>query len=209
MHNKADHLALRAILFLLGVIALVLSLSRVAPALAEKMQSTPVPKAVEPVVPKVTVHVSTPPPTPARRLNKSGLLALASEDAEPEVRRAIPVTVPIPAAVPTPQPSEVTVEVGPKRWSKLVEVPPGKIASITFSLGRIKIERNGVNLGTFFRNAMLQGEQLGPSSYNVRVRPWAMLDRSPRILDFDRETRTLRFLSLESSSENVLVEFRE
>src|SRR5207247_880808 len=150
-----DLLALRAVIVLVGGTALSVAVLRFSPIVghnvAEAFASTVQAFASAPGPP------SAPPPAKAAKPKPS--------PPEPEVRAAIPVDVPTPEAVPVPK--EQTVIVGPHRWSKLVEVPAGRRAFVTFRLNRIEVERNGVSAGSFVRE-VASGEQVRALSLRGR-----------------------------------------
>lgn len=75
-----------------------------------------------------------------------------------------------------------------------------------FLIGRMRVERNGVDLGVFFRNPTIRAAETEPGVITGTIRPLAIFDRSARKLEFAPGTRTLRFLSFEDS-QSVLVEF--
>jgi hypothetical protein len=129
------------------------------------------------------------------------------EPLRPEVRRAT-------SAVKNERPKASvfpTAVVVARRasWSNRVLVPVGKIASVTFSLGRIRIERNGKDIGTWFRRPSVHTEVYDRRSARVAIDPFAMLDKTPRTVVFDKDTRVLRFRSSENSSGEVVVQFKD
>ncbi len=107
-----------------------------------------------------------------------------------------------------PTPSTIEVEIVPKRWSKLVSVPPNRRAFVTFSVGRMRVEADGIDRGIFFRQPTVTVKKNTPQVWEGSIRPFATFDKTPGLLEFERGTRTLRFLSLEKGQETVSVEFR-
>ncbi len=104
-------------------------------------------------------------------------------------------------------PRHIELLVSRERWSRAVEVPEGRQASVTFSIGRMRIERNGTDTGVWYRRPAVEaGGRNGEVVASIKLFPAASLDRSPRTIKFDASTRKLRFLSLEQNPENVVVE---
>lgn len=257
MSNNIDQLALRAILVLASMIALVFGLWWFVPAIQEKVsklslpnfwtESKSPPSPAETQVARAPKPVATPEPkvSPAKPKPspKSRAIAKKSSTPEPEVRKAVPVAKPSaifsPAPTPValdwqgrpwvnrhasdyvssnssqdvqipnaPTPSAIEVAIVPKRWSKLVSVPPNRRAFVTFSVGRMRVEADGIDRGIFFRQPTVTVKKNTPHVWEGSIRPFATFDQTPGLLEFERGTRTLRFLSLEKGAETVSVEFR-
>jgi hypothetical protein len=111
-----------------------------------------------------------------------------------------------PSLLPPP-PKHVVIAVPPKVWSRLLEVPAGKSGTMTFSLGRIRLERNGVDLGIVYRKPSLQGQVANGRIDVSQVDLGAFFDKRPRTLRIDSDTRTLRFSSVERAGGEIVVEF--
>jgi hypothetical protein len=102
-----------------------------------------------------------------------------------------PTPIPI---TPIYVPPITHLRVEASRWSNRLYVPVGQCVGIKFSLGRIRVERDGVIGGTLYRSAPIV-----PVRDGIALRPLASLDRTPRVVWFNKEIRVLRFISLEKN----------
>jgi len=178
MSSKADRLAMKGILAM-ALFAALLALARFAfpPLLAEIAAWKPSPPAQSVAPPAPAWHPSAPAPAPQFYTE----------------------------ATPPPLPRSLTLRLVPRRWSQTIEVPDGLTASVTFTLGRVRIERNGLDEGVCFRQPVAVQ---GPGG-RIVLRPFAaLLDKSPRTVTFGGDTRTLRLMSGEGVPGTVRVEFR-
>jgi hypothetical protein len=231
MSNSVDQIALRSIFVIVSVIGLVCIGWYFIPIVSEKVsdwtsgitfswrekpEPSPAPQ-LEPAAPSPTpipapefISKRLSSPVAVRpRVSPPVVRKQSTPGIQPEIRKALPVALRAERIVrPVPPPSEVWVEIPSKGWSEPIVVPVGKIPVFSFSLGRIEIERNGASIGVFFRNPTVTANQREPSIITGKIAPFAMLDKEPRTLEFDAETRVLRLRSLERRSESVLVEFR-
>ncbi len=80
---------------------------------------------------------------------------------------------------------------------------------MTFTLGRIRVERNGVDLGIIYRKPSLQGRVVNGQPVVTDVDLGAFFDKRPRTLTIDPGTRTLRFRSEEKTGGEVVVELSD
>lgn len=191
----------RSALTLAGIVGLVIAVARIVSAVQSETGKPAV--AVARPTP-----ASTPPPvrgeansSPEPQVRKAEPVPKPSP--EPDVRRAERVYAPKVEAVPTPSPRLVAFYVGPKEWSDLFHVPHGKRASVEFSLGRIKIERNGKDLGTFAHSrATRERHDLG---YGVSIVPY----RKPETVYLTTGTRSVRVMSDEDRSGEVVLRWSD
>ncbi len=189
MSSKADRLALKVILKLMAVVAVLLGVRY----LAQKAPSWVAEMKVEQAKEQANKQVL---------LVTSGQANLPVNYHPPQVVSAMR-----PAQTPTAQalPRRFSLRVLPKQWSKRIDLPAGRTALVTFSLGRIRVERNGVDEGICFRQPVVTGGQGGGLSLHPFT---ALVDRTPRTIAFGPDTRTLRFMSGESESGDILVELK-
>jgi hypothetical protein len=76
-------------------------------------------------------------------------------------------------------------------------------------LGRIGIEKNGVDLGLQYREPVVRARRTGPDSYSANINPFASINKMPRTIQMDADTRSFRLRSYEKAAEDVLVEFTD
>jgi hypothetical protein len=124
-------------------------------------------------------------------------------------RVTTPTPSPSPVMAPTPIPV-TPIRVVPithlyvesSRWSNPLYVPAGKSVGIKFSIGRMRIERDGMIVqGILYRNVPAISYQNG-----FVLRPLESLDHTPRVVWFQKGIRQLRFISLErNQAEDVEV----
>ena len=207
MSDKGDRLALRGILTLVAVLGAVVLLRNLSAPAGEwfSTQWNEVRNSLASIGIS-RVSEAAPKPVAATAAKPVRLEPELSEPVEPEVRKAISVVRPSILIVAPPPPLQVVVPVSPKEWSRLVEVPPGRSGTITFSLGRIRVERNGVDVGLFYRKPSLQARRVNEQVIVGKVDLGALFDKTPRTLHLDAGTQTLRFRSEERVGGEVTVD---
>ena len=200
MTNKADRIALRALITLFGFLGGVV-------LIREYVVSQPLPMDPSARGDYGEAEATpTPRPRPIPKAKPiATVLPARNIPAQPEIRRAMPVvrTTSTPGSVP----KRLVVTAPPKVWSRLVEIPDGKEGTITFSLGRLRIERNGVDLGIVYRKRSIEGTVVNGQPEVTKVDMGAFFDKTPRTLTIDPGTRTLRFSSMERTGGAVVVDF--
>lgn len=204
MSDRANTLALKAALRCLIVLALLFGVRYVVatPNLLPSIEwSQPLAASTDAPKPVATPEpVATPKPTAVPKERPR------SRDT-PREGNWVKLEVATPA--PPKAPRHVAVAVEPKTWSRRIQIPEGMRATASFTLGRVRVEVNGVDKGLFFRRTILQGEVENGRPRVTGVNPFASADRRPRILIFDGDARTLRFQSGERVGGEVVVEFTE
>lgn len=190
MSTRTDEIALRSLLLLVAALALVMVLrfcdfNFLKRALAKWESHAESQFAQSPAVPTPRPETKRRPTLPTPR----------QVEIQPVVaeREIIAVT-------PIPVPRITRLRVEPDQWSAPLRVPLGHGVGIKFSLGRIRVEKDGEVGGILYRNPTLVREQNA-----LTLRPLAALNRSPRLVWFDKRIRVLRFKSLEKKSEDVEV----
>jgi hypothetical protein len=190
MSSKADHLALRVILVLvtgIGLLFVIRSWIGEMPSLAEMW---PAPKARSQVN-TASLYTTGPIATPGNS---------TSQYRPPIAQPVWKLSPPSPAL-----PRRFSLRILPRQWSAPIDLPEGRTVFVTFKLGRIRIERNGIDEGICFRQPLVSG---GPAG-QLSLHPFSVLmDKTPRTIAFGAGTRTLRFMSGESETGQILVEFK-
>jgi hypothetical protein len=107
---------------------------------------------------------------------------------------------------PIPAPRITGIEVGPDGWSSPISIPLGAQVGIRFSMNKVRVEKNGLDIGVLHRNPIFVPSDESPTA--VRVRPFAMLNRVPREVWFKQDVQVLRFRGEDKQTGKISILWR-